>query len=116
MSFESFEAPEIVPDKEQAEVWKNVRKHFEAMLATEEESPIYDDEAQERIREVLAAIEEQDYSKAFEHLEREISDLRALSEAVRENESARKVGTPELLKGEIDELESLRNSLIFEER
>ena len=115
MSFESFETPRIAPDAEQAQVWKNVRRHFEAALSTEEENPTYDDAAQERIREVLTAIEEQDYSKAFEYLEREISSLKTLSEAVRGNELAQKVGTPELLEEEIEALESLKNGLILEE-
>ncbi len=116
MPFESFNAPEITPDEEQAKVWSEVKKHFETALSAETQSPVYDDEEQERLREVLGALDENDYSKAFEFFEREISHLKNLYELARDNESAKKAGTPQLFEEEIERLEELRNSLILEEQ
>lgn len=116
MAFESFGAPEIAPDAEQAQVWKNVRRHFESALSTEEENSTYDDEAQERIGEVLAAIDEQDYSKAYEFLERQIALMKNYHELAQGVALADKADMPKLLEEEIAKLEELRDSLNLEEK
>lgn len=117
MPFETFNTPEIVPDNEQARVWANVKGHFETILDGEEESPMGGDEDTAiRIHEILDAIEENDWSKAYEYLEREIDQLEQRYEMVRENETAKKIGTPELIRQEIARLEDLKNSLLLEEK
>ncbi len=116
MSFESFQAPEITPDEEQAKVWSDVKKHFETALEGEEENTVYDEESMIRLHEVLDAIDEQDYSKAFEQLEREIDQLKNRYEWFLENKLAKEVGTSELIQEEIEKLEELKNSLLLEER
>ena len=117
MSFESFEAPKIVPDVEQAEVWKKVREYFEANLEGEEESSMGgSEETAVRLNEVLEAIEEQDYSKAYEFLEREIFLMKQHYELAQDNALANKVDMPKSLEEEIARLEALRDSLNLEEK
>lgn len=116
MPFETFNTPEIVPDNEQAQVWAKVKDHFESVLEGEEESQYRDEEAAIMVREALDAIEENDWSKAYEYLEREIDQLEKRYEMVKENETAKKIGTPEFIREEIVALESLKDSLILEEK
>lgn len=117
MSFENFEAPDIAPDKEQALVWANVKAHFETLLQSEEERPFGSDEDTAiRIHEILDAIDENDWSKAYEYLEREIDQLGKEYELMVENKTAVALQTPECIQEEIAELENLKNSLLLEEK
>ncbi|MFZ2187618.1 MAG: hypothetical protein WAV46_03295 [Candidatus Moraniibacteriota bacterium] len=111
-----FEIPKIVPDQEQAQVWAKVKGYFESVLEGEEESPLWEEETLVGLHDVLNAIDESDWSKAYEYFEREIGQLEARYEMVRENDLAKKIGTPELLKGEIARLEDLKSSLLLEEK
>lgn len=114
MSFE-FQSVEIVPDKEQAGVWENVRRYFDAVLEGHEDRLDYDQESQERVRMILQAIDDNDYSKAFEFLEEEIAEMKLYHELLLTNKTAKDIGTPELFEKDILALEVLRDSLILEE-
>lgn len=117
MSFESFGSQEeIVPDNEQAQVWANVKQYFESELEGEEEGGYGDEEVMLRLHEVIDAIEERDWSKAYEYFEREIDRLEKRYDMVKENDLAQKIGTPELIRKEIARLESLKDSLLLEEK
>lgn len=116
MSFEAFSAPEIIPDKEQVQIWAKVKEYFESVLEGEEESSVWDEESLNGFHEVLDAIDENDWSKAYEYLEREIDQLEKRYEMVKENDTAKKIGTPELIREEIMRLEDLKNSLLLEEK
>lgn len=116
MAFETINTPEIIPDNEQAQVWAKVKEYFEAVLQGEEESTVWDEESRMRLHEVLDAIDDSDWSKAYEYLEREIDQLEKKYAMFREDDLAEKVETPELLQEEIAALEDLKNSLLLEEK
>jgi len=111
-----FEVAEIVPDQEQARVWEKVKEHFERALEDEKKSPIYDGEALERLDEVLAAIDERDWSQAYAYFERAIAQLKEEYEMMSEKSYAEEAKTLEHIKEEIEILEDLQASLELEEK